>query len=89
MKCDTRKHIIESEYDCIAYDSGFAVEPGDTLLPIEAVKGDGTVPLLRADPNTSLIHPKTDIPTVRYVIKKEETRWNRNFVIKWKRRYRL
>lgn len=66
----TRKHVIESEYDCIAYDSGFAVEPGNTLCSVKAVSGDGTALLLRADPNTNLIHPKTDIPTVRYTIKK-------------------
>ena len=66
----TRKHIIESEYDCAAYDSGFAAEPGDTRCPVKSVSGNGTALLLRADPNTNLLHPKTDIPTVRYAIKK-------------------
>ena len=65
-----RKHVIKSEYDCIAYDSGFAVELGDTLCSVNAVNGDGTALLLRANPNTNLLHPQTDIPTVKYVIKK-------------------
>ena len=65
-----RKHIIESEYDCAAYDSGFATEPGDTRCAVKAIKGDGAALVLRANPNTNLLRPKTDIPTVKYVIQK-------------------
>ena len=65
-----RKHIIKSEYDCIAYDSGFAVEKGDSSCTVRAVQGGGEALLLGVDPNTNLLHPKTDIPTVKYTIKK-------------------
>ena len=65
-----RKHIIKSDYDCIAYDSGFAVAVGDSSCTVMAMQGEGEALILRADPNTNLIHTKTDIPTVKYIIKK-------------------
>ena len=65
-----RKHIIKSEYDCIAYDSGFALEIGDISCTVRTMQGEGEAMTLRADPNTNLIHTKTDIPTVKSIIKK-------------------
>ena len=65
-----RKHTVKSEYDCTAYDSGFAVEIGDSSCTVRAVQGEGEALLLRADPDTNLIRTKTDIPTVKYIIKK-------------------
>lgn len=65
-----RKHTIKSDYDCIAYDSGFAVEIGDSSCTVRAIQGDDEALMLRVDPNTNLLRPKTDIPTVKYIIKK-------------------
>lgn len=65
-----RKHTIKSDYDCIAYDSGFAAEIGGSSCAVRAIQGDGEVLMLRVDPNTNLLRPKTDIPTVKYIIKK-------------------
>lgn len=65
-----RIHKIESEYDCVAYDAGFAVKVGDDSCTVKCVQGNGLELVLRADPNTNLIHSKTDIPVVKYVIKK-------------------
>ena len=65
-----RKHIIESNYECIAYDAGFAVEIGDKSCTVKSVCGDGKEMMQRVDPNTNLIRQKTEIPTVKYAIKK-------------------
>lgn len=65
-----RKHIIESDYDCVAYDSGFAVKVGDNSCTVKSIEGNGEAVLQRVDPNTNLIHSKTDIPTVKYKIAK-------------------
>ena len=65
-----RKHTIKSDYDCIAYDSGFAVEQGDGSCTVRAIQGEGEAEVRGVDPNTNLLHPKTVIPTVKYVIKK-------------------
>lgn len=66
-----RIHSIESEYECKAYDAGFA-------LPIEkpegctvrSLAGDGVFQMLRPDPNTNLICSKTVIPMAVYHIKR-------------------
>lgn len=66
-----RLHTIESEYECTAYDAGFA-------LPIEkpegctvrSLTGEGVFCMLKPDPNTNLVCSKTVIPMVEYHIKK-------------------
>lgn len=65
-----RKHIIESGYDCVAYDSGFAMKVGEDSCKVKCKYGNGEVMVLRVDPNTNVINPKTDIPTVKYSIEK-------------------
>ncbi len=68
-----RVHTIISDYDCIAYDAGFAVPIGDTSCTVESIQGNGETLLLRADPNTNLLHSKTDIPVAKYHINKGTT----------------
>ena len=79
-----RKHKIHSTIDCLAYDSGFAVDARDYLC-IESEKGfalaknkesccsvlskDGIAEVKGSVPNTNLISPKTVIPTIKYEIK--------------------
>lgn len=65
-----RKHIIKSDYECIAYDSGFAIETGGNSCTVRAVQGGGEALLQGVDPNTNLLRTKTVIPTVKYTIKK-------------------
>lgn len=65
-----RKHTVKSDYDCIAYDSGFAVEQNSSLCTVRAVQGTGEALVLGVDPNTNLLRTKTEIPTVKYIIKK-------------------
>lgn len=65
-----RKHIIESGYDCVAYDSGFAMKVGESSCKMKSLFGNGEIMNLRVDPNTNLINSKTDIPTVKYAIEK-------------------
>lgn len=66
-----RIHTIESAYDCVAYDAGFALpleeEDGGKAI---CIQGNGEELVLWADPNTNLIHSKTKIPVVKYQIKK-------------------
>lgn len=85
-----RIHRISSEYDCTAYDSGFAVSSMD-CDECKAEIGSGYVRVankhnactvksqtgkceyLDPAPNTNLLTPKTQLPTVKYEIKKGET----------------
>ncbi|TAH75165.1 MAG: DUF2264 domain-containing protein [Anaerolineaceae bacterium] len=65
-----RIHIIESEYECKAYDAGFAL-PIDKAegCTVRSLVGDGEFKMLKPDPNTNLIYSKTLIPMVVYDIK--------------------
>ena len=66
-----RIHVIESEYECIAYDAGFALPLGEEEgCEVRCLLGGGEPMLVKPDPNTNLIHSKTVIPVVRYEIKK-------------------
>ncbi|HWT76063.1 MAG TPA: DUF2264 domain-containing protein [Mobilitalea sp.] len=64
-----RVHVIESAYECKAYDAGFALPitkpEGCTVRPLS---GNGLVRMMKPDPNTNLINSKTLIPTVEYQI---------------------
>ena len=61
-----REHEIVSEYDCTAYDAGFAV-CGNRKCE---VTGEGEIIVINAAPNTNIRYPKTVIPMVKYQIKK-------------------
>ncbi len=66
----TRKHIIESGYDCVAYDAGFAVQLGDDSCKVSCAFGSGKSQVIRVEPNTNVMHSKTEIPVVKYEIQK-------------------
>lgn len=66
-----RIHSIESEFECKAYDAGFAVpvsNPNGCM--VHCRKGNGSFSLMKPDPNTNLIHSKTFIPVIEYQINK-------------------
>ncbi len=78
-----RRHSIESEYACEAYDCGFAVPcfvPGYTESAADGtacaknstlsctVKGAGEPLVIVCDPNTSLYSTNVRLPAVRYAI---------------------
>ncbi len=67
-----RIHTIISDYDCVAYDAGFAMPVGKRTCKVLKLQGEGEELVLRAEPNTNLLHSKTDIPVVKYIIKKGE-----------------
>jgi len=82
-----RKHSIISEYPCIAYDCGFSypagkevkAEIGENYVKIyddngfsRIESGDGTGKIIRCLPNTNLIYPLTQIPSIVYEIHKGE-----------------
>lgn len=65
-----RIHTIESDYDCVAYDAGFAMPVGDNSCTVKCIRGEGEELVLRAEPNTNILHSKTDIPVVKFTIAK-------------------
>lgn len=68
----SRRHEIESQIACAAYDCGFALPkylPGVTFGC--AVTGEGPEAedyTINADPGTNLLYPNTTIPAIRYRI---------------------
>lgn len=70
-----RIHTIESEYECKAYDAGFALPiTKPEGCTVKSLTGDGVFQLLKPDPNTNLINSKTVIPMVVYTIHKGSSR---------------
>lgn len=79
-----RRHTIHSDYNCTAYDCGFAVAAkADGTADIHTangyaqaangkqlctVSGKGMGEMIYASPNTNLIVPNTMIPAVRYTV---------------------
>lgn len=64
-----RIHIIDSNFDCKAYDAGFALPlENHEGCEVRCLQGGGSEKLLKPDPNTNLIHSKTVIPVVEYEI---------------------
>ena len=64
-------HIVESEYECEAYDAGFAVPvDAEDCCTVQIAEGEGTTEVVKPDPNTNLICTKTVIPMAVYRIKK-------------------
>lgn len=61
-----RKHVVESEMECIAYDCGFATPQ----MPVGSVIGNGETVEVDCEPNTNLMNPYTKMNAVRYNIQK-------------------
>ncbi len=88
-KGHTRFHKINSEIECVAFDTGFAVacREGDKACDkIEgnkvivensfcscSVSGDGEALVLDNSPNTNILYKRTRMPAVKYIISKGET----------------
>lgn len=84
-----RSHEINSQFNCTAYDTGFAVSSGDSdCIETSVDKGayvknkfqqcsvtsdEGEGIIILASPNTNIRYPKTVIPAVKYEIKKGKT----------------
>ena len=83
-----REHEIISEYDCTAYDAGFAVSASDSDGCISGADKNGAFAqnaqqycrvsggegsVIPAPPNTNLRYRKTLIPAVKYEIAKGKT----------------
>lgn len=83
-----RRHLIQSEVDCTAYDCGFAIPKeaaeykesiGENEVSICYNEGFCTVKggegiVIGAQPNTNLMAQRTSIPAVKYSITSGETR---------------
>ena len=66
-----RIHIVESDYECKAYDAGFSLplwEPEG--CSVHVVQGEGSTMIIRPDPNTNLLYSKTLLPVAEYRIYK-------------------
>ena len=62
-----RRHTVECEFDCVAYDTTFATPLGGG----GEIHGEGGEELtLSCEPNSNLICPKTEIKAVKYNFKK-------------------
>lgn len=68
-----RIHTIDSDYDCIAYDSGFAEPVEENSCTAECLRGKGEPTVIYPAPNTNLVCPKTKIPSVKYTVCKGRT----------------
>ncbi len=64
-----RRHTVDCEFDCIAYDTAFATPIGGG----GEIHGSGEEILLECEPNSNLIFPKTEIKAVKYLFKKGVT----------------
>lgn len=65
-----RRHTVESEFDCIAYDTAFATPLGGGG-EIHGVGGEELI--LACEPNSNLIYPKCEIKAVKYSFKRGTT----------------
>lgn len=83
-----RMHTITSDFECVAYDCGFAVSSSDSDCCEVQVSSSGASAknnfsscaviggdghIISASPNTNLMHPKTVIPSVKYAVAKGKT----------------
>ena len=83
-----RRHEIESESACTAYDCGFSVpkftpdfeqKTGEHLASVRGagcrctVRGSGTGCMVGADPNTNVLYRNTEIPAIQYRVEKGKT----------------
>ncbi len=65
-----RRRTVTTEYDCVAYDCGFATPSGSG----GEVIGYGEGVTVICEPNSNLIYTKTEIKAVKYTIKKGTTK---------------
>lgn len=83
-----RRHEIDSEVDCEAWECGFAVpkfgpactqEAGQGFARVSCakggceVRGEGEGCMVGANPNTNVLCESTEIPAIRYQVKKGHT----------------
>lgn len=83
-----RRHEIDSEVDCEAWECGFAVpkfgegciqEAGQGFARVRCakggceVRGEGEGCMVGANPNTNVLCESTEIPAIRYQVKKGHT----------------
>ncbi len=61
-----RRHRVDCEFDCTAYDTTFATPLGGG----GEIHGGGEATVLACEPNTNLIFPKCEIKAVKYSFKK-------------------
>ncbi len=61
-----RRHRVECDFDCVAYDTTFATPLGGG----GEIHGAGEEVVLRCEPNSNLIYPKCEIKAVKYEFKK-------------------
>lgn len=59
-----RKHIVNSDIECMAYDCGFAVSEGEDY----DIEGAGEVVTIQCAPNTNLLNPYSEMKAVKYKI---------------------
>ena len=62
-----RRHTVTCDFDCVAFDTTFSTPLGGGG-EIHGVGGEEVV--LKCEPNTNLIYPKTEIKAVKYSFKK-------------------
>ncbi|MDY4611649.1 MAG: DUF2264 domain-containing protein [Sphaerochaetaceae bacterium] len=79
-----RMHVIHSEIDCVAYDSAFALEPGEVVLDgtsievrnaryrcsISTETEGGSPYLIKACPNSNILYKNTVIPSITFPVRK-------------------
>jgi len=78
-----RKHIIYSEFNCWAYDCGFAL-PENIGGTANCIVGNGQPTQIIAAPNTSIMYSQTWIPAVKYLIVKGKNELETDFDINYK-----
>ena len=61
-----RRHTVECEFDCTAYDTTFATPLGGG----GEIHGCGEEMLIRCEPNSNLIYPKCEMKALKYEFKK-------------------
>lgn len=92
-----RIHHIDSDIDCIAYDSGFSREKDESIQEnryaevsssgihssAECLKGEGNAVIIESDPNSNLLWPDSRIPAIKYQIRKGRNEISTRFRL-WK-----
>ena len=64
-----RRHTVEADFDCVAYDTAFATPLGGG----GEIHGGGEEMTIVCEPNTNLIYPKCEMKAVKYDFKKGVT----------------
>jgi hypothetical protein len=64
-----RRHTVDADFDCVAYDTAFATPLGGG----GEIHGEGEEMTIVCEPNTNLIYPKCEMKAVKYEFKKGKT----------------